>query len=51
MALVLVEGQDQFPALIGQSNGTTTATSVAPMRHISSRQTALTAAALSLMML
>ncbi|KAJ5418698.1 uncharacterized protein N7487_002248 [Penicillium crustosum] len=52
MALVLVEGQDQFPALIGQSNnGTPPATSAAPMRRISSRQTALTAAAASLMML
>ncbi|CAP83037.1 Pc15g01510 [Penicillium rubens Wisconsin 54-1255] len=52
MALVLVEGPDQFPALIGQSNnGTPPATSAAPMRRISSRQTALTAAAASLMML
>lgn len=51
MAIVLVEGQDQIPALVGQSNnGTTTTTSAAPMRRINYRHTALTAAAASLMM-
>ncbi|KAJ5144445.1 CAZyme family AA1 [Penicillium atrosanguineum] len=52
MALVLVEGQDQLPALISHSNnGTTTATSAAPVRRIASWYTALTAMIASFMVL